>query len=359
MFTVWGSKSDALGFNCQCKSFDFLVSRLYLQAFLRKDAPTGLEGMPIFGDLGCRDAPFLYNNTVITTSAAVGTVYQDHQFISRGHGVGTITVADSEPGAKEIKYEITVRSNRRDLLDDVTFIHPLVNDDGSVAKSRFVIETSRRTGGNDKLCMKYDVKLFIPSNLKTLHISPHTPGHVQFAPGTGLNLDSLHVTAHSMSKINMILPNRELKAKKLSLEIYRGWIVGEVPIVEETSIFTQQGDGIVNVQVYPSPSNSNEALLRTITGAGRSDFTYFATKGPKRQIKSTHLSSTNGDLYLNYHEAKFTGKIQLESRTHTVTGATSIRNTNVDDLGWTHYVGNPESRDEIYINSRGWTGLYF
>lgn len=315
--------------------------------------------MPVFGDLGCRDAPFLYNNTVITTSAAVGAVRQDHQFISRGHGVGTIIVADSEPGTKEVKYEITVRSNRRDLLDDVSFSYPLINDDGSVAKSRFVIETSRRTGGNNKLCMKYDVKLFVPPNLKTLHISPHTPVHVQFAPGTDLKLDSLHVTAHSMNKINMIFPNRELKAKKLSLEVYSGWIVGEVPIVEETSILSQQGDGTVNVQLYPSPSSPNKALLRTITGAGRSDFTYFATKGPKRQIQSTHLSSKNGDLYLNYHGAKFTGKIQLESRAHTVTGATSIPNTNVDDSGWTHYVGNLESRDEIYINSRGWTGLYF
>lgn len=334
----------------------FYSPRLYLQAFLEKDSPTGLEDMPSFGDLGCKDAPFFYNDTVIVTTVAVGSAHQDHQFISRGHGVGTITVADGEPSAKEIKYEITVQSNRKDLLDDVAFSYPLVEDDGSVAKSRLVVDTSRRAGGNDKLCMKYDVKLFIPSNLKALYISPHTPGHIRFATGINLNLDSLHVTVHSMSKLNMILPSRQVKARKISLEVYEGWIVGEVPIVEETSILTQQGDGVANVRVYPDSSSSNRAQLRTITGAGRSDVTYFSSKGPKRQIESMHLSSKNGDLFLNYHEAQFEGKIQLQSRRHTVTGARRIRNSSG---GWTDYVGNQESKDEIYINSRGWAGLYF
>jgi len=344
------------------------------------EAPTGLEGMPAFEEsLGCKDAPFIYNNTAVTVNAPLGSVYADHGFDVRGYGVGIITIADGEADAKEVKYEITIQSNKEDLLKDVAFVYPNVNSDGVVTRSRFIIETSRIPGVDDKYCMKYNIMVYVPPNLKKLHIASHSAAsQIQFTPGSRLSIDELYVTTYNMDEKNMILINKDITPKKLSLEVYRGWIVGDASIVEETTITTQRGDGVSNVKLHPTlptdSSNTKKAILRTTTGAGRSDFTYIGRKESKRQIDSTHISSRNADLYLTYREAEFVGKVQIESKSFTMTGATpwNIRlpgsstgsetesgSARRDDEKWTHFVGSREGTDEIYVNSRGWTGLYF
>ena len=229
-----------------------------------------------------------------------------------------------------------------------------------VAKSHFVIESPRppllRSG---KFCLKYDVTISVPPALKKLRIVPYTDSHIRFASGTRLNLDTLYVNVYGKSTNNMIVVSRDIHARKLSLEVHRGWIVGEAPIIEETSISTQRGDGVANIKIFSDSNATQKAILQTTTGAGRSDFTYMGhSNAPKRQIQSVHLSSRNGDLHLNYHEAKFNGKIQLQSRAYTVVGATSF-SASTQDTQWTQFVGSQDGTDEIHVNSRGWTGLYF
>ncbi len=318
--------------------------------------------MPTFGEyLGCPDTTFIYNDTFHITTDVNSTLSQDHQFNIRGYGASAITVTDSEAGAKDIKYKIRMRMNKKAFLDGITFSHPTMNDEGlGIAKSHFVIEHSHpqrlRSG---KFCLKYDITISVPLVLEKLRIIPHTDSHIRFAPAARLNLDTLYVNVYGKNKNNMIVVSKDIHARKLSLEVYRGWIVGEVPIVKETSISTQRGDGVANVKIFPDSNVSQKAILQTTTGAGRSDFTYVGNdKMPKRQIQGVHLSSRNGDLNLNYREANFNGKIQLQSRVHSVMGATSL-GVPTQDMEWTHFVGSQDGLDEIHVNSRGWTGLYF
>ncbi|KAF8971105.1 hypothetical protein BDZ97DRAFT_1787742 [Flammula alnicola] len=306
------------------------------------DAPTGLEGMPEFStSLGCSDAPYIYNNSQVTIDVPVGTRRHDSAFDIRGHGVGTIT---------------------EDLLKDVAFVNSDIRDDGVVTRSRLIIETSRIPGVDSKQCMRFDVKVYLPPNLKTMHVASHSVAHLQFAPGTRANLDELFVTLYAQENQNNYL------SPKLHLEVYRGWIVGDASIVGETNIATQRGDGVANVKISPAapadPSNPEKAILRTSTGAGRSDFTYLGSKAFRRNIEATHTSSRNADMYLTYRNADFNGKIAMVSGSYTMTGAQSFKNPvagNGDDTTpkWTHFVGNQDGGDVIRVNTRGWTGLYF
>lgn len=332
-----------------------------------KDAPTGLEDFPVFSSsLGCVDAPYVYNDTEVTVFAPIGTRHHDHSFDVRGNGVGTVTIADGDPDSKEVKYEFSIRANK-DMLDDVRFVYPNIDDNKIVTNSRFIIETSRIPGVDSTYCMRFDVTLYVPPNLKNLAVRSHANTHVQFAPGARINVDELIVTLFTSDTINVIVPSPNVTAKRVSLEVYRGWIVGEASIVEETVITTQRGDGVANVKVYPAapadPENPTTASFRTTTGAGRSDFTYIGRKTVKRPIDNTHISSRNADVYLSYRQSEFSGKIELSSKSYTMTGAQSLQsNGTADDENkpkWTHFVGDKDGGDQIYVNSRGWTGLYF
>jgi len=200
-------------------------------------------------------------------------------------------------------------------------------------------------------------------------VAAHAPMHLQFDSASNINLDDLLVTMFSMNKNNMILPHQSVRANRMSLEVYRGWIVGDVMVVNNTSITTQRGDGVISLRAHPTaPGNSNfpdPASLRTTTGAGRSNIFYITPKAFKRPIHNVHTSSRNGDVYLNYREAEYSGRIELGSASYTATGIHSfVKSANGDsgddqNLKWTHWAGDQNGGDMVYIKSRGWTGLYF
>ncbi len=111
----------------------------------------------------------------------------------------------------------------------------------------------------------------------------------------------------------MILPHERFLADTLKLEVYRGWIVGDTAIVNSTSIATQRGDGVANVRVHPIPS-VHPASFDTVTGGGRTDVSYIENQSSShRPISSQHTSSMNGDLYLTYRDARFSGLVALHS----------------------------------------------
>ncbi|KAJ3505039.1 hypothetical protein NLJ89_g7622 [Agrocybe chaxingu] len=341
------------------------------------DTPSGLEGLPEFGSVGCTDASYTYNNTAVTIHAPIGTRHHDHALDVRGYAVGTITIADGALDSKDVKYEILVKTNSKDLEKDVAFDYPYTDPNGIVTKSRLIMDTTRIPGVDSTKCMKYDIKVFVPPNLKKLQIGSHSSvTHVQFAPGSRINTDDLFVTLYDMDEHNVIVINEDVKSKKVSLEVIRGWIVGDVSVVGEASITTQRGDGKSNIKFHPAlpfdTANPEKVAVRTVTGAGRSDFAFIGRKETKRPIDVTHMSSRNGDLYLTYKEAEFNGKVELNTKSYTVTGARSIhagsrtpRNVRRDDDddkedgNWTHYVGDKDGGDKLYVNSRGWAGLYF
>ena len=320
--------------------------------------------MPAFStSLGCMDAPHLYNGSQVTFLAPVNTQHQDHSFLSSGGAVGTLTLADGEADAQEIKYEMVLRASDETLLSSVYFEYPEYNEDKIITRSRVSMTTPPGSGGS---CVRYDMTMYVPPNLKNLDIILHTTTQVQFAPGAHVNAENLFVTLYSTDSNNMIVPSKDLTSRRQALEVYRGWIVGDASIVKETSISTQRGNGVANVKLHPahlSGSDSFEpAVLRTTTGSGRSDFFYLGEKAFKRTIDSTHISSKNADVYLTYTGAEFSGKIEMSSKSFTMSGVWKIDTSRPigDDIPkYTHFVGDINGSDRISISSRGWTGLYF
>ena len=322
--------------------------------------------MPAFStSLGCMDAPHLYNGSQVTFMAPVNTQHQDHSFLTSGGAVGTLTLADGEADAQEIKYEMVLRASDESLLKSVHFEYPEYNEDKTtITRSRVSMTTPHGFGSS---CVRYDMTMYIPPNLKKLDIVLHTTTHVQFASGAHVNTENLFVTLYSTDSNNIIVPSEHVTSQKQALEVYRGWIVGDASIVKETSITTQRGDGVANVKLHvtpPSDSTTPEpAVLRTTTGAGRSDFWYLDDKAFKRPIDSRHISSKNADVYLTYSGADFSGKIDMSSKSFSMTGVQKIApsrpNGNNDPSTWTHYVGDINGSDRLSVSSRGWTGLYF
>jgi hypothetical protein len=317
--------------------------------------------MPAFGtSLGCMDAPHIYNGSKITFAAPINTNHRDHAFYTRGGAVGTFTLADGEEDAQEIKYEMVLRASDEALLKDVYFEYPEYNDDNTVARSRVIMTTPHSPAGS---CVRFDMKIYVPPSLQKLHVALHTTAHVQFAPGAHINTEDLFITLFSMDSNNIIAPGEHITSQRQTLEVNRGWIVGDASIVKETSITTQRGDGVANVKLHPAPASDSEpAVLRTTTGAGRSDFFYIGEKASKRPIDSTHISSRNADLYLTYSGAEFSGKIGMSAKSFSMTGAQRIapgRHMGNNDEKWSHFAGDANGGDKISVSSRGWVGLYF
>lgn len=328
--------------------------------------------MPAYStSFGCLSAPYIYNSSKTIFNAPIGSHKFDHAFDIRGSAMGTFVISEGAVGSQEIKYEMTIRTDDQTLLQDILVHFPDVEDDGTITNSR-VIVTTPRVDSSASSCMRYDIKMYVPPNLKKLHVASHSPMHVQFDTTSNIELDDLYITMFAMDKNNMILPHESIHANRMALEVYRGWIVGDVTVINSTSITTQRGDGIANVRAHPTapvdPALPDPAYLRTTTGAGRTDIYYITSNVFKRPIHSVHMSSRNADMYLTYREAQYSGRIELDSGSYTATGLQPFpkalpSDDDEEDNGgkpkWTHWAGNRDGDDMVYIKSRGWTGLYF
>ncbi|KAJ7497193.1 hypothetical protein FB451DRAFT_1075643 [Mycena latifolia] len=316
-------------------------------------SPTGLENMPLYStSLGCVAAPYIYAGPSTSFSVPVGAQNADHGLDVRGGAVGTILVLEGAPTATEVKYEITVRTDDRALLDDLVLVPP-------PNENRVIVSTPHPAEGT---CIRYDLRIFVPPNLKKLHVAAHTIAHIQFDPESHIQLEDFFVTLFSTNSQNMILPHNNLRSHKMALEIFEGWIVGDVAIVDSTKITTQRGNGVMNVRVHPTasvdPASPEVASLRTTSGSGRTDVFYVDhDTHVHRPISSVHMSSMNADMYLTYRDAHYSGKVQLEANSYTATGLQKLSATG--DSKWTHWVGDEEGKDELLIKSRKWVGLYF
>lgn len=317
--------------------------------------------MPAFStSLGCLTAPFIYNQSTTTLNASIGTHTFDHAFDIRGGAVGTFIITEGTPESEEIKYEMTLRTDDEALLKQVYIRYPEIGEDGTSINSQLLVSTPYIDPSSSS-CMRYDIKMYVPPNLKKLHVASHTAMHVQFDPNSNVVVDDLYVTMFAMSTNNLVLPSLSVRGKKMALEVYRGWIVGDVAVDDSTSIVTQRGDGVANVRVLPTES-SELATFRTTTGAGRTDVTYIRPKDSQRLMSNTHISARNADMYLTYREAGFSGLIDLDSQKYSATGTHPFPNSGKigdNTPKWTHWTGDKDGKDQILIKSRGWTGLYF
>ncbi|KAF5370665.1 hypothetical protein D9758_002064 [Tetrapyrgos nigripes] len=360
------------GLDCSLfwKAFGIVVagfSLWYLIKFVfwaSTPAPTGLEDMPDFStSLTCLDAPYIYNDGETSIQVAMGEQF-DHTIDIRGGSTGTILLTQAAPEATAVEYKITVRSNDAQLLEKINFQYPPAHGD-PVTSSRLSISTPA-IDDPESSCLRYDIVMYIPKSLRKLHVAPHTTTQVKFDPKANIDLVDFYVTLFSLSDHNLVLPSESFRANKLALEIYRGWIVGDASILNTTSIITQRGNGVANVRVHPTPPLDPTApdpiFLQTTTGAGRTDIFFIGDKRfPHRPISSVHMSSRNADVYLNYRESEYSGRIQMTSKSYTATGvqAYSIGGEGDGMPAWTHWVGEQDGADKMLIKSKGWTGLYF
>ncbi|KIY74277.1 hypothetical protein CYLTODRAFT_340398 [Cylindrobasidium torrendii FP15055 ss-10] len=319
---------------------------------------TGLEKMPAWStSLGCLDAPLVMKGGKSTMKVPLGSHYE-HAFDVRGDAVGTIFLTEGAADAKDVEYDILVSGNDQSLLDQVTIVDPLSDES---TNSRLMMNTPWVEKGSPS-CIRFDIVVRIPTGLKKLSIASHAVAQVQFDHSTQMHLDDLRVTLYAIDRRNMILPRDTVRADIMKLEVFRGWIVGDVNIVKSTTINTQRGNGIMNVRVHPVAGDS-AAQLQTTTGAGRTDIFYIEDRVRQhRAIDSTHISSLNGEMYLTYKKAAFDGLVSLKSGAYTTTGLSELPQSSLEKEGldekWTHWAGSPEGADRLTISSRGWTGLY-
>ena len=325
-----------------------------------------LANLPEFStSLGCSDAPFIYSGSAQTFTAPLGTQGLDHLLAIRGHAVSVITLADGKRDATEVKYQLLLRTNDKRLLTSAMIDKPEVHEDGTVTKSRLTIYTpAQLLVDRPDACSRLEMTIYIPPNLKKFSLSSYVESHVQFAKDTKINADKLFVTLFHSSKNNIIKSSQSVQAKKLALEVYEGWIVGEATVVDTLDIMTQRGSGIANVKVSAAAANHGHAegekvQFTTASGSGRSDFWYTQRGLVKRPVNARHLSSKNAELYLHYEGSDFNGKVELDSRSNVVTGLSPYVKSTQEDSGWTHTAGRSDGQDRMVVESRGWVGLYF
>ncbi|KAH9944708.1 hypothetical protein B0H21DRAFT_746131 [Amylocystis lapponica] len=306
-----------------------------------KPSPTGLEGMPEFStSLGCANAQYLYNSTQTTVLVPISAEQLEHELSIAGGAVGTVTIVQGDPGLTEVKYELTIRTDEQSLLNDVVLAYPTLDDmEDDTSSSRLLLTTPAvpiRSGH----CMRYDVTLYLPPNLRKMNLQARSAAQIKFDR-------------------DMVLPHSGVHADTLMLEMTRGWLVGNVPIVSKTTLTTQRGDAVLNVHVHPTSSGAEPPLLaelQTTTGAGRSDVFYENDKGhPHRRITSAHRSSRNGDVYLYYAQAEFSGLVDLSAKSYS---AKNLQG-GIRPGGPLPWVGDKEGEDRVVVNSGGWVGMYF
>ena len=320
-----------------------------------------VQGMPTFSaSLGCRATPFLYQNRSTNAIPIPLTTLTGHTELDlHGAAVGTIVLAQSRPDAKDIEMDFTLRAEDADLAQHVLLKLPQAVEDGVVASSYGVIYTPNAEY-LDGRCMRFDIVLRLPPTLKTLVLRLYTPTQVLFDPSADIELEDLSITIWSDDNANLLLPHEGIRAERVSLETYGGWIVGDVSLMKHVNIFARMTT-TTHVTVRPVPQVAGPAQLQTIVEHGRMDVEYAHPRGgPHRVISSKHGSQEMSNMYLTYKHSGFGGRIQVDA---TQASAEGVHGANEDSLEkWDEllWVGNRDGPDEVIVTSpAGWVGLYF
>ncbi|KZT26774.1 hypothetical protein NEOLEDRAFT_1155521 [Neolentinus lepideus HHB14362 ss-1] len=335
-------------------------------------APTGLDHMPEYSvSLGCiaPAASHLYNSSSKLTYTIPMNSDHEHTLDIRGAAVGTLVLSPyptEASGQTGIKYEISIRTDDEVLFD---YLEVGSADDGSKFTLKSPIPSLMPQHVTS--CMRYDMTLFIPQSLRDLEIKTGAPAHIKFADVPEIaTLDSLKIGMFSMAAEvgeNLLFPNMHIQAKDYGLEVYTGWIAGDVPVVESTSLSTRRGNGVLNARIHPVAVSADDdeddddfpqmpaAMLHTHTGHGRTDITYLQGS-VHRPINSKHESQSNGDIYLTYKESGFNGPVSFQAKSYSMRNVQGGIGQDKND----RWVGNKDGEDRLVVKSDlGWVGLYF
>lgn len=307
--------------------------------------------------LGCASAPYIYNGEPTKYNVPVDGMVSHHLDVL-GAAVGTVVIAAAPADATDITLEFVVRTDDKLLLEQIK-----TKFTNRPTFSSSIFTTPVAVGANS--CMRYDIIIYVPSTLKELKVSAHAVAHIKFHPDAEIQLDSLKVNMFTLDDRNLLIPSTSLLATSLELDSYKGWIVGDVSIVNSTTISTKRGSCVTNLHVHPTPLEklpfSGPAYLSSINGIGRTDFFYESDSAyPHRPISSSHFSARSGDLYLTYKDAGYSGRVDINAKSRTVFNMEGSIGSPGHDINEKPWVGSPNGEDTLYISSpRGWVGLYF
>jgi hypothetical protein len=303
--------------------------------------------MPQFGSIPpCQDAKFLWNGqeeNVFNVAVKADEPWHSSQVF--GNGAGTLVVTQGLPDQKEVVYKVSLKTNKEELFNHVSLEEKL--------EGRFSMFMGPYM---QDACLRYDVTMLVPQNLRKLVIQSDSFTHLKFDPNAKLNLESISITSkYQGSEDVLVLPSKDTKAERMSLNVWRGWIVGDISVMNTTMISTQNGDAVIHVKAYASAPLDNDlpetATFQTISGAGRTDVTYISPQEfSHRPIKTTHRSGRKGDIYLNYKDAGFSGLVELPKSNYWVTGP--LNKLALPEGPFTHYVNSAEGVDRMNINSQ-------
>ncbi|KZT39079.1 hypothetical protein SISSUDRAFT_985460 [Sistotremastrum suecicum HHB10207 ss-3] len=334
-----------------------------LVQWARTPSPTGLEDMPEYSaSLGCLNVPYIYGgDSENIYSFPVSNPDGSSSSVSinlSGGAVGTLLVAQGDED--DVQIEMDLRTNEEPLLDKVVL---LVENTEDISRKQFKLSTPASATSEDA-CMRYDIIVRVPSDLKELEITSKAISHVKFDERSSLSLESLSINLQSAFPSNLLLPTSEIHAISTSLEMRGGYLVGSAAILNQTMIKTSRGSAISNIHFFSEPYGfpSTPATLKTDTGSGRSDFWY--ANPEKRPIRSEHIASSAGDLYLTYREARYEGKLDVKSKSMSSTGIEGMMGARPGAGGGTGektdpWVGDEQGGDKLKVRSQGWVGLYF
>ncbi|KAH8828304.1 hypothetical protein DL96DRAFT_1602620 [Flagelloscypha sp. PMI_526] len=348
----------------------FLLGRFIFGRFFGRPEAPAKGGRPVYSEsLGCHNAPFIYNSSSFSLFSPMGKDNNNHVLDIKGLAVGTISLARGDDDLKEVMYEITIRTNDEERLDGIHITQPHITDDSeTVLTSRLMINTGFVKPESEDSCVRFDIVLYMPPSLEKIHVASHAAQtHVRFDPDVDMEvLKSLFVTLYSTSSQNLILPHERLRSPKMSLEVFNGWIVGDILVHDDTKIKTQRGHGVTDVKVHASGSPSDTpASLYTVTGGGRTDIEYVGGS-ERRAMRNVHLSTDpDAKMFLKYSDAAFSGRIEMGAPKFESPKIQPLESTvgieehddSIMHRQWTHYYNDVNGPDELNIDSRGWAAL--
>ena len=334
--------------------------------------------MPEFStSLGCLDAAHFYQDSKegVYYTIAIGSDV-DHDLVIDGGAVGTIVLAPSiDADDHSVKVRTTVRTSDSRLLNSVE-VHtpessPLPPSQAPSA-SYFKLLTPTYAEGVDT-CMRYDLTVYIPPTLRSLRLSAGSVAQVKVEfDDSPRELHELFLDLGSNAAVNLILPSATLIADNAKINMRGGYLVGALPVANSTVINTSRGDAITKLDVFTTgyelpetdqddQSGKDFAHLYSVSGAGRTDFTY--ENRAMRPIKSEHIVKTykpsSTELRLTYKDAAFNGKIDLNAPSYSLRNVESDRFGSRPDGEREFWVGDKEGGDHLKIATPGWVGLYF
>lgn len=271
----------------------------------------------------CQEPSNATNNSRLLVVVPSGQA-TDHTFVVQGGSSGHVTLASSpDPSDTSITYDIFIEGNP----ESISKFGPVNPGLGPIATD-FVINTPTDLNppGSDgpPSCMRFDITMYIPSNLKRLAVNVSTPVQITFSPQGHVALDQVSINVSSTHPNCRIDCSESLQARNLTVEMNGGIIHGAISIGDYAQIINWNGQ--IQLDTIPNVSSDlskpSTATLSTTTANGKVDIRYLRNQAHrKRRIESYHTMGTKVTSVgrFDYGCSGFNGQLFANTTSYNVT----------------------------------------